>query len=533
MRATKILSFLVLAFISGVISRAGTITGTVTGPDGSPLEGAFVQAQDTKTKITVSVLSDTHGQYRLPALPAADYALRAKAVGYSSAPDRVAKIDPSQNASINFTLQKGAVRWSDLSLYQGRKLLPEGKGKDVLFERCFTCHGFQSRMASTVRDEEGWRDVVQRMRDKMRYALADEMTDQHAADVSVYLHSVFGEKPLLPRSPSDAPAYASLVRPVASEALKIVYVEYEMPGPDRMPFSAAPAKDGLVWMPFFGDANKVAKLDPQTGAVTEFRVPHPSTAAVHSAIAAPDGTVWFAEQGGNKIGKLNPATQKMVEYPDTYLPGKEGLAQGGAKHTLRIDQRGYVWASTGRWGGPLSRFDPETGKLIHIENTHDTYGLAIDAAGNCWFVEYTPNGQIGRVDAKTLKVTKWDIPTPDARPRRIQIDSQGKIWFGEFRAGKIGRFDPATETFKEWALPGPEPTPYALGIDKQNNIWYSSASMDVVGRLNPESGQIVEYPFPHAENTMREFFYDVQAGRMWYGTPANNKVGYFYVAGSN
>jgi hypothetical protein len=28
---------------------------------------------------------------------------------------------------------------------------------------------------------------------------------------------------------------------------------------------------------------------------------------------------------------------------------------------------------------------------------------------------------------------------------------------------------------------------------------------------------------------MREFYLDDQ-GRMWFGTPANNKVGYFYLA---
>ena len=34
--------------------------------------------------------------------------------------------------------------------------------------------------------------------------------------------------------------------------MKIVYVDYEMPGPDRMPFSAAPDKDGKMWIPEFG-----------------------------------------------------------------------------------------------------------------------------------------------------------------------------------------------------------------------------------------------------------------------------------------
>jgi streptogramin lyase len=54
--------------------------------------------------------------------------------------------------------------------------------------------------------------------------------------------------------------------------------------------------------------------------------------------------------------------------------------------------------------------------------------------------------------------------------------------------------------------------------------------MDVVGRLDTKTGKVTEYPYPHAENTMREFFRDSE-GRMWYGSPGNGKVGYFYIAG--
>jgi streptogramin lyase len=74
-------------------------------------------------------------------------------------------------------------------------------------------------------------------------------------------------------------------------------------------------------------------------------------------------------------------------------------------------------------------------------------------------------------------------------------------------------------------------TPYALGIDKNHTIWYSSEHLDVIGNLDPKTGLVTEYPFPQSENTMREFFADAQ-GRMWFGSPANNKVGYFYLAGA-
>ena len=52
----------------------------------------------------------------------------------------------------------------------------------------------------------------------------------------------------------------------------------------------------------------------------------------------------------------------------------------------------------------------------------------------------------------------------------------------------------------------------------------------MIGRLDPATGQVTEFPFPHPENTLREFFTDSK-GRFWYGSPANDRVGYFYLAG--
>ena len=74
------------------------------------------------------------------------------------------------------------------------------------------------------------------------------------------------------------------------------------------------------------------------------------------------------------------------------------------------------------------------------------------------------------------------------------------------------------------------PTRWAVGLD--HSVWYSSYYLDVIGRLDPKTGKVMEYPFPHSENTIREFFRDSE-GRMWYGSPSNNKVGYFYLTGAS
>jgi virginiamycin B lyase len=505
----------VITAISG--ADAATITGTVTGQDGKPFRGAFVQARNLKTKITVSVLSDSAGRYRAENLSPGEYRLQMRAIGFKADPKSGITLSPDQNLTQDLALQQGIVRWSDISMHQGKKLLPEARGKEELFTHCMACHGFESRMAAVVRDEDGWRDRVSYMKDAMGYFImrpAFGFNEQKAENVISYINQMFGENSKLPKSPADLPQYQSEVRPISDDGLKIVYVEYDTPGPNRMPWSAHPDKDGTFWVPYYGRANKIANLNPVTGEMTEYPVPNMGTAAIHSAVPHPDGSVWLTEQGSNKLGRWDPRTKAITEYQDTV-----------GKHTVRIDPKtGMVWST-----GALSVFDPKTEKFTHIPEVPTCYGIALDQEGNVWFTELTATGKVGKVDAKTLAVTKYTLPTVNGRPRRIQVDDKGIVWFGEFDAGRIGRLDPKTGAITEFQLPGPQPTPYALGIDRDGMVWYSSEYMDVIGRLDPNTGKVVEYPYPRAENSMRDFFMDDQ-GRMWFGSPVNDKVGYFYVA---
>ena len=514
------LTLMTLIACSTSASYGATISGTVKGPDGAALEGVFVQAQNKKTNMTFMVLSDSQGHYRLEKLPAGDYKLSTKVTGYRGDPLTGVKLTADQIASLDMSLRKSPVRWNEVSIYQVGKLWPASPVKGKIFSTCFTCHGFQTRIASVQRDAEGWRSRVQYMQVSMKFGLADRLNDQQADDIATYLTSLFSEDSVLPRSPEEAPGYKDTVRPISGEAMNIAYVEYDMPSSGRMPFSAAPDKNGYFWIPNFGVANKISRLDPNTGEMQDFLVPNNGTAAVHSAVPAADGSVWLTEQGSNKFGQWDPHTQKITEFQDAYLPGKLGYG-AGSKHTLRFDPDGNVWAS----GNPLTRLDRKTKKITRFDDILAAYDVKEDNNGNIWFTR-PDTSQIGMVDWKTLKVSLWTPPTPKSFPRRMEIDTDGIVWYGEFNAGKIGRFDPKTQTFTEYPLPGPEPTPYGLGIDADHHIWYSSYNMDVLGRFDPKTGKTVEYPFPHSENTIREFIRDAQ-GRMWYGSPSNDKVGYF------
>src|ERR1700676_4830556 len=109
-RIPKILASVGAMIFLAAFAHGATITGTVKGPDGAPFKGAFVQAQNTKTKITVNVLSHRDGAYRVEDLPAGEYVLRIRAVGFQADPRAGVALTANQSASMDWALKAGPVR---------------------------------------------------------------------------------------------------------------------------------------------------------------------------------------------------------------------------------------------------------------------------------------------------------------------------------------------------------------------------------------------------------------------------------------
>src|SRR5258707_9002869 len=143
LKLRKILGLMSAIVLFASFAYGATITGTVTGPDGAPFRAAFVQARNAKTKITVMVLSDNNGRYRIENLSAGDYEVQARTIGFRSDPKSGIVLTANQNASFDWRLQKQMVHWDEIPIIQGINLFPEGPGKDK-FARCgSSCHGFQ------------------------------------------------------------------------------------------------------------------------------------------------------------------------------------------------------------------------------------------------------------------------------------------------------------------------------------------------------------------------------------------------------
>ena len=336
--------------------------------------GVFVVAENAQSKMTVTVLSDAQGHYHISNLPAATYSVQISAVGYKRDPHNNVQLTAAQKLSCDFALQTAPVRWTDLTTYQITQLLPKTAKHDLskryqepYFTTCMTsCHSLQHRVATQSHDAQGWKTLIQYMSNTiMGGEGGGRMTNEKAEDFAEFLAAMFGPDSK-PASPADLPEYKKLVRTFSPEAMNIAYVEYDFPATKGQgPWSAVEDKDGMFRIPYYCRGNEVVRLNPKTAELTRFPLPFTKTAGIHSAIPAPDGTVWFTEAALGKFGHLNPATKEIVEYENTPLP--DGKPTG--THTIRVDKQGRVWISGGpailiigdlvRHAGSLHRHTPK------------------------------------------------------------------------------------------------------------------------------------------------------------------------------
>jgi virginiamycin B lyase len=502
-------------------SLAASLAGVVRGPDNREFRSAFVKARDTRRNLTVAVLSDDAGRFRFDDLDAGKYEISAGAAGYRSETTAKVSLEDDGHETLAISLREEDVRWSDISIYQGMELFPLGLGRDQFFENCTSCHAFQREIAATTkRDIEAWHERVESERTTLPYALG-HLTERDVELIAYYITQLFGPDSTIEKSPADrlgqdlALGYKETLRRFSGDSLNIVFVEYDVPPPGRFPVSAVPDNNDNVWIANGGASNQITRLQANQGSLADFSVPHAGAPGIRSLLPAPDGSIWFAEQATNRLGRLDSDSGEITEFSGS---------EGESMRTVRIDSNGIIWAG----GRPLTRFDPKAGRFTSFDNVPAAFDVELDEHGSAWFTDPATN-RLGKIDGQTLNVSQWELPIARSEPRNLVVAPDGMIWIAEFRSARLARFDPKTETFSEYALSGSDPTPAALEFDTDGYLWYSSFNTDTIVRFDPASGKSIQYPCPHSEMTIHEFHRD-SAGRIWYGSAPNNTVGYFFLA---
>jgi len=493
------------AFAQG---KAAAITGQVSSEAEGAMEGVVVTARKAGAKLSISVVTDAQGRYSFPAdrLEPGEYALTIRAVGYDLGGKPSANVAVEKTATVDLKLGKTKRLASQLSNAEWMASIPGTEDQKSGLLNCVGCHTLE-RIVRSSHDADEWTQVVHRM---MGYAAVSQpikpqrLSDPERAGTPEQYRK-FAEY-LATINQSVGPweyTLKTMERP-KGQATRVVITEYDMLRPTTEPHDIL-VKDGEIWYTDFGE-NFISKFDPKTLKITEYPTKEhkPGFPSGNLDLGVDTkGTIWFDQMYQASLGNLDPKTGEIKYYPLSaeFNDFRVQMNFVGLRH----DVDGKVWTknvptgdvfrvdlATGKW----ERFQPLKALANGKRNT--IYQLISDSKNNAWVAEFV-NGYLGRIDAKTTQVTWFQLPTQNARARRMRIDDQDRIWVTEYRGNKVAMFDPKTEKFTEYPLPA-HTYPYRSAVDKSGEIWTGGMHTDRVVRYDPKTSRTVEYPLPRTTN---------------------------------
>jgi virginiamycin B lyase len=293
-------------------------------------------------------------------------------------------------------------------------------------------------------------------------------------------------------------------------------------------------------------------------SVDEWDVPFDDSRS-RDPYVAPDGMVFFAGQRDHYIGFFNPGTEEF---------GKHDLDDGTGPHTVVVADDGTVWYAGNR-ARHIGKMDAKTGEITKFmmddEHARDPHTFAFDRDGNLWFTAQGGNGighfnvttgetrviavpterarpygirmapdmerpwialfgtnKIATVDPETMELTEIELPRETIRPRRLDVTSDGNVWYGDYASGFIGRYNPADGSVKEWEMPdGDASRPYAVLADDKDRVWFSASGLEpnkLIAFDTRTEEFVASRVIETASGSIRHMDYDVRTRSLWFGT---------------
>jgi virginiamycin B lyase len=295
------------------------------------------------------------------------------------------------------------------------------------------------------------------------------------------------------------PLIISIAAFAAVGNLKVAINEYQVPTANARPHDPAAAPDGGLW---FTEqmANKLGRLDPDTGKFKEYPLKTPNSGP-HGLVADAQGDIWFAAIFAGYVGKLDPKTGEITEYRPS-----DGTTID--PHTPVFDHNGLLWF-TNEQTNYIGRLNPATGAmdLKKVPTPHAIpYGIVVTRSGAPFFCEFGAN-KLASIDPSTMRIREYPLPSDAARPRRIALAPDGTIYYTDYARGFLGHFDPVHgKLLNEWPSPGgSQSRPYGIAITSSGEVWYSESGVhpNTLVKFDPKTASFSKEAIPSGGGVVR------------------------------
>ena len=204
-----------------------------------------------------------------------------------------------------------------------------------------------------------------------------------------------------------------------------------------IPFDMTFGHDGNLWFIMAG-INAIGQLNMTDFTYTKWDLETPRT-GLFCMQRGPGDTVAFSMWNSNEIGLMDVFTKEIriwkVPTPDSLVGGLTRSPDGK-----------YLWFSEGG-GQKLGRLDPDTGEIeeypLNGGADLDPGCLRFGSDGKLYFVTgmYRNGDKVGRFDTVTKEDSYLTTPTPNSAPCDLSAEEPGRIYFGEFTGNRLAYFD--------------------------------------------------------------------------------------------
>jgi streptogramin lyase/Ni,Fe-hydrogenase III small subunit len=253
-------------------------------------------------------------------------------------------------------------------------------------------------------------------------------------------------------------------------------------------------------------ASCVALMNPIMAAaaspITEY--PLTNAAGPNGITLGPDGNVWVAETGLNKLASVTPAgvvTEYAADNPFRVVTGPDGALW----FTDLIDSK-------------IGRFNTSTHLVTNLFPTltaaSNPEGIALGSDGNLWFVEENVD-KVAKITTAGV-VTEYPGLTALSMSESIAAGPDGNLWVTEQKAAKIAKVTTAGVVTEYPITANSFPRGITAGPD--GNVWFTESLSEKVGRIST-TGSIAEFPVPANPNAANPHPRGITTGadgRIWF-----------------
>ena len=507
--------------LAAALAQTVALSGQIASTEEGVMEGVLVSVKKTGSTITVTVVSDKDGRYSFPAskLEPGQYTLRVRAVGYDLDNGKAVEVAAQKTATLDLKLRKTEDLAAQLSNGEWVNSIPGNDPRKGMALNCVGCHTLERVMRSKYNADDFINTVLPRMQGYVNQSIVQhpqlrrgERRMEERGDQRVQIYRA-GAEFWAGVNLSSKQQWGFDLNPFprpGGRATRVIYTEYDLPRDTISPHDVVVDAEGIAWYSSFGE-QFLGKLDPKTGKVTEYPITEHKPGYPTGSLALRTdraGNLWLGNMYQATLVKFDRKSEKFTYWP---LPKEQNIdaAQVNMVSPQSSHVDGKVWSQNNGFAG-VHRLDLATGKIETWEpfkeakEPHNIYDVIPDSKNNVFFTDFRLR-HIGRIDAKTGEVKMFEAPTAASAPRRGMMDAQDRLWFGQYRGDRIAMFDTKTEEFKEWRVQPRWSAPYDVTIDKNEEAWTGSMMTDQVTRLNTKSGEMVQYLLPRTTNIRRVF----------------------------